>query len=368
MAMSAWRMRSSASSPEPAPAAGDADRRAHPGRLAGDASRPRRAARRCGARPPRRGARRRPRAGRRTRRRRAARRGRSGRTQRRIRSAAAMSTASPAACPAWSLMRLKSSRSRKSTVAVPLRRRERLVHAAHEQRAVGEVGERVAVGLALERALQLAHAADRLLQAVELERHAGVAGERLEQAQVGRAERAGGADAVAEQHHADQPRLARHRRDRPARAGRARPCTSRARRAPRARPTTAACSSGRQARSASASSCGTRLHRLRRARGVERRAQREVAGRAEQDDLGAAHAERLARALEQVDERGLDVGRAAERARDAVEELERLVLGVLGQVRAVGEHEHRGGRDDQPAGGPVLGDQRRAGERRCSCW
>ncbi len=55
-------------------------------------------------------------------------------------------------------------------------------------------------------------------------------------------------------------------------------------------------------------------------------------------------------------------GRAAERARDAVEELERLVLGVLGEVRAVGEDEHRGGRDDQPAGGPVLGDQRRAGE------
>ena len=71
---------------------------------------------------------------------------------------------------------------------VPLRPRQRLVHAAHEQRAVGEVGERVAVGLALERALQLAHAPDRLLEAVELERHAGVAGQRLEQAQVGAAE------------------------------------------------------------------------------------------------------------------------------------------------------------------------------------
>ena len=83
---------------------------------------------------------------------------------------------------------------------------------------------------------------------------------------------------------------------------------------------------------------------------------------AEQDDLRAADAERLARALEQVDERGLDVGRAAERARDAVEELERLVLRVLGQVGAVGEHQYDGGRDDQPARVPVACDQRRARE------
>ena len=184
---------------------------------------------------------------------------------------------------------------------------ERLVHAAHEQRAVGEVGERVAVGLALERALQLAHAPDRLLQPVELERHAGVAGERLEQPQLGRAERPRGAEAVAEQHHADQPRLAGDRGDHQlaqavlVHVGRER--DGRLRAADHGGVLVAA----GDARSASASIVRDGLHRLRRAGGVERRAQRHVAGRAEQDDLGAADAERLARALEQVDERALDV-------------------------------------------------------------
>ena len=98
--------------------------------------------------------------------------------------------------------------------ARPARPRERLVHAAHEQRAVREVGQRVAVRLALQRALQLAHPPDRLLEPVELERHARVARERLEQPQVGGAEPGAGAEPLAEEHHADQARLPRHRRDR----------------------------------------------------------------------------------------------------------------------------------------------------------
>ena len=109
---------------------------------------------------------------------------------------------------------------------------QRLVQAAHEQRAVGEVGERVAVGLALERALQLAHAPDRLLEAVELERHAGVAGERLEQPQVRLGEAGRRAEPVAQQHHADQARLAGDGRDRGLERCRARPGR---RRAPAAR-------------------------------------------------------------------------------------------------------------------------------------
>ena len=239
---------------------------------------------------------------------------------------------------------------------------QRLVQAAHEQRAVGEVGERVAVGLALERALQLAHAPDRLLQAVELQRHAGMAGERLEQPQVRVGEAGRGAEPVAEQHHADQARLAGHGRDHGLVDVVLRQVRRRAPAARTARSTIRARSSRRHARSAVASSCADGLHRLGGAAGAERGAQRQVAAGAEQDDLRRLHAERLARALQQVDQRGLDVGRAAERARDAVEELERLVLGVLGQVGAVGEHEHHGGRDDQPAGVPVLRHQRRAGQ------
>ncbi len=82
----------------------------------------------------------------------------------------------------------------------------------------------------------------------------------------------------------------------------------------------------------------------------------------EEHDLGHLDAERLARAPQQVHQRGLDVRRARERAGDAVEELQALVLGALGQVGAVGEQQDAGGREQQPAGAAVLGDQRRAGE------
>jgi hypothetical protein len=94
-----------------------------------------------------------------------------------------------------------------------VRTRQRLVQARDEQRAVGQIGQRVAVGLLLQALLQLAHAADRLLEAVELERHARVLGQRLEQPQITPRERRLHALAVAEDHHAGQPRLAGHRGD-----------------------------------------------------------------------------------------------------------------------------------------------------------
>src|SRR3712207_7772607 len=49
----------------------------------------------------------------------------------------------------------------------------------------------------------------------------------------------------------------------------------------------------------------------------------------------------------------------SERARDPVEELQRVVLGALGQVGAVGEHQHAGGGEQQPARAAVLGQQDR---------
>ena len=60
-------------------------------------------------------------------------------------------------------------------------RLERLAHLLAEQRAVGEPGERVVVGLVVELVLQVAQLGDGLLEAVVLERDAGVGGQRLEQ-------------------------------------------------------------------------------------------------------------------------------------------------------------------------------------------
>ena len=136
---------------------------------------------------------------------------------------------------------------------------QRLLQPAQEQRAVAQPGQRVAIGLALEPRLQLAHARDGLLEPVVLERDAGVVGQRLEQPHVLGREGRGGADAVAEQHHAGQPRLARVPA-RPARArSRAAACSGAARRGrPRARrPSPAPRARSRAARVASSGSIGS---------------------------------------------------------------------------------------------------------------
>ena len=61
---------------------------------------------------------------------------------------------------------------------------QRVVDAVAEQRAVGEVGERVVEGLVRELLLQLGEARDRLLEVTVLQRRAGLDGERLEEVQV----------------------------------------------------------------------------------------------------------------------------------------------------------------------------------------
>ena len=293
----------------------------------------------CGRRPARRGGRRRPPAAPRTRRRPCAPRRRPAGCTASIRPAAATSTASPAAWPAPSLIALKSSRSRNSTVAMPAPARQRLLHAAQEQRAVGEPGQRVALRLALE--------------PVELERQAGVRGERLEQPQVlvgeRRASRRSGRRAPS------RPRAASRRapaRSAPPRS-RARPGSARARarsrraaRARRARTATAA-RSARGARGPIATIASSRPS------GAERRAQRAVVRR-QQHDLGRPHAEARARAAQQVEQLGLEITPARERAGHAVEELEALVLGALGHVGAVGDAAGRRRRDQQPAGAQVM--------------
>ena len=175
------------------------------------------------------------------------------------------------------------------------------------------------------------------------------------------------AEPVAQQHHADQARLAGDRRDRGlehsvlVQVGGERRRRGRAIEHDRVLLADAGAQRGREL-------LLDGLHRLGDPADAERRAQRRLRAGAEEDDLRRLHAEGLARALEQVDQRGLDVGRAAERAGDAVEELERLVLVVLGEVGAVGEDQDRGGREDRASrrASPARSASHRPG--RCSCW
>ena len=85
---------------------------------------------------------------------------------------------------------------------------ERLAHALAEQRAVGQPGQRVVVGLVLELVLEVAQLGDGLLEAVVLERGAGVGGQRLEQRAIGAGEAAGEPVAVREHDRADDAVLA----------------------------------------------------------------------------------------------------------------------------------------------------------------
>ena len=82
-----------------------------------------------------------------------------------------------------------------------------------EQRSVGEVRERVVVGLVVELLLEDRQLHDGLLEAVVLERDARVAGERVEQSQVVVVERAHDAEAVGEHDRADHALLAGERCD-----------------------------------------------------------------------------------------------------------------------------------------------------------
>ena len=87
-------------------------------------------------------------------------------------------------------------------------RLERLAHPLAEQRARGEPGERVVVGLVLELVLQIAQLGDGVLEAVVLERGARVGGQDLEQGEVAVGEAACEAEAVREHDRADHAILA----------------------------------------------------------------------------------------------------------------------------------------------------------------
>ena len=136
-----------------------------------------------------------------------------GRTHERRRSATATSSSSPTAWPSVSLTVLKSSTSMNRTASSSRRGVERLAHAGDEQRAVGQVGQRVVEGLVAELLLEVLQAGDRLLEAVVLQRHGRVVGERLEQLEVVGGEVAHDAVAVGEHQRADHAVLAGEHRE-----------------------------------------------------------------------------------------------------------------------------------------------------------
>ena len=243
---------------------------------------------------------------------------------------------------------LKSSTSMNRTATVGPASRERLVDALDEQRAVGQVGERVVVGLVVQLAPAARAAADGLLEPVVLERDAGVVGERLEQRR-----------SSSQKSRTTPKRLA-----------------SMIVPIMRVSPGSIATIAWRTPRVLAGSGAGARLPNGGRERatglvGVDQRAQLlgdrgvdrlhhrhawspgpcvvrsgGLPSEREQDDLGDLGAERLERAGEQALERVDDLGRARERAVRLVEELEPLVALALGDVGAVGE-EDGDERDDQ---------------------
>ena len=239
-------------------------------------------------------------------------------------------------------------------------RLERLAHLLAEQRAVGEPGQRVVVGLVLELVLQVAQLGDGLLEAVELQRGARVGGQRLEQRAVAVGEAAREAEAVGEHDRADHAVLAaqhaEHRRG--------------GRRAPRGRRSsvagngassaTAPSEPAAQARSAAAAAASTRRHRLAGGARAEAGAQRRAAVGGEEDDLGLLGAEGLERALEQALERDRDLGRLRQRPVGLVEELDLLVALALVDVGAVAEE------GDRRSGSAAAARPRAARSRGCA--
>ena len=244
---------------------------------------------------------------------------------------------------------------------------ERLAHLLAEQRAVGEPGQRVVVGLVLELVLQVAQLGDGLLEAVVLQRGGGVGGERLEQRPVGVGEAAREAEAVGEHDRADHAVLAAQHAEhavadpalvevarRPS-AGTARSARRR-RRSPR-----------RSARSAAAASASTGAIASRAVPGPSPVRSGAPPSAGEQDDLGLLGAEGLQRALEQPVERDGDLGRLGQRPVGLVEELDLLVALALVHVGAVAEEGDQDRDQQQRRGGRALDpeDRSRPAPSRC---
>ena len=186
-------------------------------------------------------------------------------------------------------------------------RLERLAHLPAEQRARGEPGERVVVGLVLELVLQIVQLGDGVLEAVVLERGARVGGQGLEQGAVVVGEAAREAEAVREHDRADHAILAAQH------AEHAVPDTAILEvGVERRRERREQCDRGVGARGAGAQGRGRgrveRRHRLAGGARAEAGAQRHATVGGEQDDLGLLGVEGLERPFEQTLERDGDLG------------------------------------------------------------
>ena len=223
---------------------------------------------------------------------------------------------------------------------------ERLADRVGEQRAVGQAGERIVVGLMVELLLEDAELEDGLLEAVVLESDARVGGERLEQLQIVVVERADDAETVGEHDRADDPLFAGEGGDHRVGDAAAFEVALQAVVAERQVERGGTAAGGLDQRMHFVGDLGVDgLHQLPVGAGTEQGPKRWVLGRPEQDDLGHLGAEGLDRAGEQALERWRDLSRTGEGPVGFIEELEAAMALPLGHVRAVGgEQRGRGAR------------------------
>ncbi len=239
---------------------------------------------------------------------------------------------------------------------------ERLAHLLAEQRAVGQAGQRVVRGLVPELVLQLAQVGDGLLEAVVLERGAGVGGQGVEQRAVVLGEAAAQPEAVGQHERADHPVLAAQDGDhRVAHAALGEVAGQL--RGERGLDPHGARGGLRHGAHGGRRGGVDRRHRLARAARAEPGAQRDGAVDAEQDDLGALGPEGLQRALEQALDGHRHLGRAGQRAVGLVEELDLLVALALGHVGAIAEEGDQDRDDQQRRGGRARHPQHGADQR-----
>ena len=235
-----------------------------------------------------------------------------------------------------------------------------------EERPVGQPGERVVGRLVVELLLEPAELLERLLQPAVLEGDRGVVGERLEELEVLRLERADVAQRVGHQQGPDEGRLAEQRRD----EGLADRVA--------ARPSSVASPAGRSTRRPWRSvTARTRIGSSRAGptgsmtisalAGPDLAAEDVVALPARQQaDLGDVGPEHLASVVEQRDERGVELRAALQDPGRLVQQLDALVLLSFRDVGAIREGRGHDGQGEEPDRGRIRPQdgERQEGEAR----
>ena len=215
---------------------------------------------------------------------------------------------------------------------------QRALDGLNEEAAVGEAGERVVERLVAQPRLELGQLGQRPFEPAVLEGDAHVVGQRFEEAQILAVEPADFAQAVADQHGADGPRLAPQRRHHGVVDA----------------PLAEVLQEDGAVGKAGVDIDFDRTHNGRIRIRAYGRAQRPLAALGgEQGDLRDLGPEHLPGLAEHGGDGGVELLAAVEDAGRFMKELEVLVLLPLAAVGAVGEHEHGRGDAQQPDGDRV---------------